>query len=81
MDQLTPDQRLQALTIACASMNYITTRGIASPSGYTPTDYGDKDMREIIRRADRFCAYATGSEETDTKGLINKLRDALCTKD
>lgn len=71
----TIDHRLEAIKLAVDSM-YYEKDGVVGSYGYA-----HKDMREIFRRADRIIAYATGAEEADTKGLINKLRDALCVKD
>lgn len=79
MEPTTPatvDQRLLAIKSAIDSMYYEIER--KTDNTYSST-YLHKDMREIIRRAERFIAYATGTEEADTKGLISKLRDVLCS--
>ncbi len=68
------EMKMKALEIAERTLsNYRQQSNGLSSGGYI-----DKDMREIILRADRFLAWATGTEESDKATLISKLKAALC---
>ena len=75
MTDFTIDQRLRAVEIAERTMYYTTSRATAS----SMSDYQHKDMRELYRRADSILVYASGTEADDTKSLVTKLREVLCS--
>ena len=73
------DLRMAALTIAERSVSqpYVPSGAISAGASY----YRDKDIHEIIVRATRFLAYALDDSLPETQnGLIEKLRDILCSK-
>ncbi len=52
---------------------------ISSPASGVD-NYRDKDVREVLRNADRIVAYVTGTENDAPQSLIAKLKDVLCDK-
>ena len=75
MTDFTIDQRFRAVEIAERTMYYTTNK--TTSGGFS--DYQHKDMRELIRRADSILIYASGTDADDTKSLVTKLREVLCS--
>ena len=77
MTDFTIDQRFRAVEIAertVAIQSTSTSSGGAFNSNYIP-----KDMREIYRRADSILTYVSNTDTDDTKSLVTKLREVLCS--
>ena len=76
MVDITPDLKFRALEIAERSVHQpYCSQGNADP-------YRDKDLGEIIKRADRILAYALDTSITPDapSSLIERLRTVLCEK-
>lgn len=71
--EITPELRMRALELAerTVTQPYYTT-------GSGGGGYRDKELSEIMRRADLILGYATNKSPETTSGLIEKLRAVLC---